>query len=46
LNGDWGLGIGVWGLGGWGAAPNPQTQNPTPQTPKKILKKNKFIKLI
>ena len=27
-NGDWGLGVGVWGVG-----PTPQPQTPNPQSP-------------
>jgi len=39
--GDWGLGIGGWGLGGVGATPQPKAHNPPPQHQKKILNKKK-----
>ena len=32
-NGEWGLGIGDWGVGGWGWGPNPKPPTPTPHPP-------------
>jgi len=33
--GDWGLGIGVFGVGGVGADPQPHTQKPKHKDPRK-----------
>jgi len=34
--GDWGLGVGVWGV--WGLGPSPQTPTPKTNPQKKIFK--------
>jgi len=41
LIGDWGLGIGDWGLWFWGNNQKPQTPKPKTTTPKNFLKKKK-----